>query len=333
MNPKLSLSDGELADKFSKVKVLVVGDVMLDQYWWGTVERISPEAPVPVVRLSNTTASPGGAANVAANVAGLGASAMLVGAIGSDDEGKRLLDILNKNLVSTDHLLLIDRATSIKTRVVAHNQHVVRVDRETNTPLADIDEETIIRSIESLVSKCSIVILSDYAKGTLTKRIISATVAAAKNAQIPVLADPKGQDFTKYTGVSILTPNKREAVIACGLDDSFENVVREAGCRLLTELELDAVLVTEGEHGMTLFERENEPSQVKAQAHEIFDVTGAGDTVIAALGVALASGCSRSQSMQIANISAGLVVEQVGTTAISIGQLLEKLNGDAGSLM
>ena len=325
MNSTFPFSIADLPGRFAKVKALVVGDLMLDQYWWGSVERMSPEAPVPVVRLNRTSTSPGGAANVAVNIAGLGANAVLVGVIGKDEEGKRLVEVLELKDVKTDHLLRVERPTSVKTRVVAHNQHVVRVDRETSEFLVENDEESIIQSIRSAIKDCSVVILSDYAKGTLSEKLISATVEMAKTLRIPILADPKGKDFSKYKGMSMITPNKREAALACHLEEEEKNVVSAAGAMLLAELGLDGVVITEGEHGMTLMENGHDPIRIKAEAHEVFDVTGAGDTVIAALAVGVASGFTYLESMQIANISAGLVVEQVGTTAISIEHLLHKL--------
>lgn len=322
MDPDLK----NIAEAISNVSVLVVGDIMLDQYWWGTVERISPEAPVPVVKLDHLSVAAGGAANVAANVAGLGAEPLLVGPIGQDSESQQLKEQLRSLRIKTDHLAQIERVTSVKTRIVAHSQHVVRVDREQNEPLNPAEEIAVSRSIESAIARANIVVLSDYAKGTLTGSIIRSTIDTAAKLQIPVLVDPKGKDFSKYRGASILTPNRREALEACRLEGSEADAVILAGKTLVRELDLDAIVITEGERGMTLFEKDKEPVSYKAVAHEIYDVTGAGDTVIACLAACLAAGCSKRDAVRLANLAAGLVVEQVGTTAISIDHLVGKLD-------
>lgn len=316
----------DLTEEFSTVRILVLGDIMLDQYWWGSVDRISPEAPVPVVRLDNTSVVPGGAANVAANVAGLGATPLLIGCIGTDREGEQLKQHLVANSINSDHLLEIkDRPTSVKTRVVAHSQHVVRVDRETISPIdADIEEQLIAR-VSRLLDDVDLLIISDYAKGTLTRRILTNSIAAAREKNVPVLVDPKGKDYSKFRGASVITPNRREAADACSLDEHLDDVVEIAGKRLIAELDLDALVITEGDKGMTLFENGRSPKSFKAEAHEIYDVTGAGDTVIATLAVAMAAGKTLVEAVRLANTAASLVVEQVGTTAVSAERLIEKL--------
>ena len=316
----------DLKSQFSGVKILILGDVMLDRYWWVTVDRISPEAPVPVVRLTDTTLVPGGAANVAVNVSGLGAMPILVGCVGCDDEATLLTKHLNAGSINCDHLLEVDtRPTSVKTRVVAHGQHVVRVDRETITAVDAATEQDIINKVSSLLVDSDLLIISDYAKGTLTRAVITGAIAAARRANVRVLVDPKGKDYSKFRGASVLTPNRREAAEACSLDDHLDNVIEIAGRRLLQELELDAIVITEGDKGMTLFERGQEAHSFKAEAHEVYDVTGAGDTVIATLGVSIASGLPLVESVRLANTAASLVVEQVGTTAVGVDRLTEKL--------
>lgn len=320
----------DIAKAFAKVKVLVVGDVMLDQYWWGKVERISPEAPVPVVNLDRVTLTAGGAANVAANVAGLGARPLLVGMIGQDDESKLLIDRLSALQIDHAHLCSSERATSTKTRIVAHSQHVVRVDRETSSPLTADEESSLSRSIGEAITETDVIVLSDYAKGTLSDSVLKTTMNAAKDGQVPVLVDPKGKDFTRYRGASMLTPNRREALDACRIGENEPDAVLRAGRQLIDELDLDAVVITEGEKGMTLFEKDKSPVKLKAVAHEIYDVTGAGDTVIACLAVALGSAMPRYEAVRLANLAAGLVVEQVGTTTISIASLISKLETTSG---
>jgi D-beta-D-heptose 7-phosphate kinase/D-beta-D-heptose 1-phosphate adenosyltransferase len=315
----------DLSQRFKECKVIIVGDVMLDRYWWGTVDRISPEAPVPVIKLERISHAVGGAANVAANVKGLGAEALLIGTIGKDTEAQVLLEELNSLGIESNYLTKTDRPTSAKTRIVAHSQHVVRVDREEVLAIDDGSARFVNKSIEEAVAKAHIVILSDYAKGMLTDDVIEKTMAAAGRRGIPVLVDPKGKDFSKYKGASIITPNRREALEACRFQDDEPDIVDKAGNHLITDLGLDAVVITEGEKGMTLFERDKDPIALKAAAREIYDVTGAGDTVIACLAVAVAAGLPCFEAVNLANLAAGLVVEQVGTTAISIDLLTKKL--------
>jgi D-beta-D-heptose 7-phosphate kinase/D-beta-D-heptose 1-phosphate adenosyltransferase len=326
MNDNHLRDSSHIAKAFAAVQVLIVGDLMLDQYWWGTVERISPEAPVPVVKLDQVTLAAGGAANVAANVGGLGAKPLLIGMVGKDGDSQLLIDHLASHNIAPDHLARSERPTSVKTRIVAHSQHVVRVDRENSSQITRDEEAVIIGSVEQIVSGVNIVILSDYGKGTLTDHVIRSTIDSAAIQGIPVLVDPKGKDFSKYRGASILTPNRREALESCRMDGSEPDAVEVAGARLIADLDLDSLVITQGERGMTLFEKGQTSVNLNAAAHEIYDVTGAGDTVIACLAVALAAGLSRFDAVDLANTAAGIVVEQVGTTAISIESLLQKLN-------
>ena len=316
----------DLRSKFSNVKIAILGDVMLDQYWWGTVERISPEAPVPVVRLTKETVVPGGAANVAMNVVGLGARPTLIGCIGNDIAAEQLKKHLRSAKMDCDSLVIAnDRPTSLKTRVVAHNQHVVRVDCESREVIDTEAEKTITKSLAEKLKDADLLIISDYAKGTLTPTVLSSAIEAARSREIEVLVDPKGKDYSKYRGATMLTPNRREAAEACSLDEHLNDVVSQAGQRLIDDLDLKAIVITEGEKGMTLFQRLLDPRSYSAEAHEIFDVTGAGDTVIATLGVAMAAGLTLEDSVRLANTAASLVVEQVGTTSVSIEQLEQKL--------
>lgn len=311
-----------IIQKFSKVKVLVIGDVMLDRYLWGSVERISPEAPVPVVKLQKTSLVLGGAANVAANIAGLGAKPFLVGAIGFDDEAKLFSPLLKKIKISSNHLVKIeDRPTTVKTRIVAHNQHVVRIDQEDNQLLKSSDEEKIWKQIEKLLDKIEIIIVSDYAKGVLTENLLMRLITTGKKQSKIILIDPKGKDFKKYEGADILTPNRFEAAEACHFQPDGQAVVEKAGEMLLKKLDLKSVLITQGENGMTLFQKAEEPFHLNALARNVYDVTGAGDTVIAAFGVGLGSGCDLPEASEIANISAGIVVEEIGTTTITLEKL------------
>ncbi len=316
-----------ILDSFANTRVLVIGDVMLDRYWWGSVSRISPEAPVPVVKMDSMTLAAGGAANVAANVAGLGASPILVGIIGDDVEGGMFPEVLEKVGVPHEHLIKIaGRPTTVKTRIIAHSQQMARIDQETDTNLAANDEETVWSKIELLIKDSQAVVISDYAKGLLSDSLLRRVIDFANIYNIPVLVDPKGKDYTKYRAASMLTPNRREAADACGLEENTQQMVDIAGNRLLTDLELNSVLITQGEDGMTLFRNSGEPFHLNTIAREVYDVTGAGDTVIASLAVAIGSGADLETAASIANTAAGLVVEQVGTTAISLVELRKALS-------
>jgi rfaE bifunctional protein kinase chain/domain len=277
-----------LFDYFSKVKILVVGDVMLDKYLCGEVDRISPEAPVPVVRLTDTNLVAGGAANVAANIAGLGATAFLVGITGSDDEGDLFPKVLDNSGISGKYLVKSDeRPTTVKTRIIAHNQQIARIDQESINILSEVEEENVWLKIDKLLKSVDVVLLSDYNKGILTENLTSRLIRKANELGKPVLVDPKGKSYSKYMNATIITPNKSEVAEVCELEGDIEKQLDEAGQNLLTSLKLNALLITRGENGMTLMQRDGETVDFKTVAREVFDVTGAGDTVIAALAVAL----------------------------------------------
>ncbi len=306
----------DLLDKLANKRILVAGDVMLDRYWWGSVGRISPEAPVPIVELERTSIVAGGAANVAANIAGIGATPVLFGACGDDAEADLVASVLSECGVSADHLIRVpSRKTTVKTRIVAHQQHVVRLDHETTTPILNAVAESFLDKMQTAITDCDAVVVSDYAKGFLTPTLLSGLISLATKAGIPVIVDPKGRDFAKYAGASIITPNKREAAEAAGTDDTADSVQR-SGEILMRQLAPKALLVTEGEHGMTLFENSN-VTHLDSVAQEVFDVTGAGDTVIAVLAGALAGGLSYLEAARLANEAAGIVVGHVGTTRIT----------------
>lgn len=307
-----------ILEKFANVRVAVIGDVMLDRYWWGTVSRISPEAPVPVLKLERVTATAGGAANVAANVASLGARAILIGAIGTDEGGKMLPQILAESNVSADFLVALpNRPTTTKTRIVAHQQHVVRIDDEIAEPLDERNAEIMWQRIERILPEIDVVILSDYSKGCLSESILANTIETARALKKPVLVDPKGKNYTKYRGATLLTPNKNEAAAASGVDLHSNDLIEAAGQHLLETIALDSLLITLGEDGMRLFEKNRKSRQFAAVARQVYDVTGAGDTVIAALAIALGANANLSEAAQIANAAAGLAVEQVGTATVS----------------
>jgi D-beta-D-heptose 7-phosphate kinase/D-beta-D-heptose 1-phosphate adenosyltransferase len=312
---------------FSKVKVLVVGDVMLDRYWWGSVNRISPEAPVPVVHLKETSLVAGGAANVAVNIAGLSATPVLVGIIGDDKEAELFPDLLNNSKISADNLIkLPNHQTTVKTRVVAHSQQVVRIDQESRLKISNIEEDKIWERIEDLIEQVDLILLSDYNKGFLTENLIKRLITKAIENNKLVLVDPKGKNYNKYWGATILTPNLREIIEACGLEETDAASVESAGVKLLELLALRALLITKGEEGMTLLEKDKKPFRLPARARKVYDVTGAGDTVIATLAVAIGAGLSLAESSDAANTAAGIVVEQVGTSTISFDKLNDAMS-------
>ena len=314
----------EIIDSFNRVRVMVVGDVMLDRYWWGSVHRISPEAPVPVVRLDRSTLSAGGAANVAANITGLSGSPVLVGLIGDDEAGRDLPKVLQDAGVSAERLLTIsDRPTTVKTRIVAHNQHVVRIDQEDVSSISEEESTRITEEILKHLPEAHVLVFSDYAKGLLAPRLLQHVIGDARRQNIPVLVDPKGRDYARYSGATMLTPNRIEAAEACGLDMSDQASTELAGEQLLSRFESAAVLITQGEDGMTLFRPGQKALHLEAFARDVYDVTGAGDTVISTLSLALGAGADLASAAKLANMAAGLAVEQVGTTVITF-ELLRK---------
>ncbi len=280
---------------------------MLDRYWWGETTRISPEAPVPVVRLDKLTDAVGGAANVAANIAALGATAILVGVIGDDIEGSVVTSLLSDNARIDARLITSNtRPTTVKTRVVSGGHHVVRVDRET----AEDALVAATKELDSAIYEAELIVLSDYAKGVLSTDALNSILGKCNGKTIVV--DPKSNDLSRYHGATIITPNAKEAIAATGAANS-----NEAGDKIIAEHEFDAVLVTEGEHGMTLFRKNESPEKHAASALEAFDVTGAGDTVISTLSVCIAAGIPLSDAVEIANKAAGIAVSHVGTTIVT----------------
>lgn len=316
-----------IIEDFSRIKVLVVGDVMLDRYWWGSVSRISPEAPVPVVKLDRTSLVAGGAANVAANIKGLGAEAVLFGAVGCDEEAELFSKVLTDLNISPEHLLRIEnRPTTIKTRIVAHNQHVVRIDQENSKYLEPQQIDELVEKVGKIIPRVDVIVVSDYAKGVLTEELLMRLITKGRELDKPVIVDPKGKSYQKYKGANLITPNQSEASQATGLESDEENVVESAGEKLLEEFGFDSVLITRGENGMTLFRKNFQTAHFSASARKVYDVTGAGDTVIATLAVAYGTSKDFVRSSDLANSAAGLVVEEVGTTIITKEKLKNHLS-------
>lgn len=310
---------------FSQARVLVAGDVMLDRYWHGPTGRISPEAPVPVVRVTDTEDRPGGAANVALNMAALGARAELVGVTGADEAAR----VLDERLVAAGigcHFQQADGLPTItKLRVISRQQQLLRMDFEES--FACVPAEPFTAQVTGLLPECGALVLSDYKKGAL--RDCQALIAAARAAGVPVLVDPKGTDFSAYRGATLLTPNLGEFEAVVGPVDSEQTLV-EKGHALIADLALDALLVTRGEHGMTLIRPGAPEFHLPARAREVFDVTGAGDTVISTLAVALAAGSDLQDAVALANIAASIVVAKLGTAVVSAPELRRAVSAAGG---
>src|SRR6266545_3460883 len=307
--------------------IVVLGDVMLDEFIWGDVVRISPEAPVPVVDIKRESTHLGGAANVLANLLALGANACVVGVIGKDFAGERILSSMReKSALQTDDLLIADgsRPTTTKTRIIAHNQMVVRADREQRAPVNGEIEARIIAAVKSVIQKAHALIVSDYDKGVITPRVLAEVLPEAYR-RMPVLIDPKLRNFDAYRPATLVTPNHNEALRVTNLEEDSDGVLQRAAKEIRARLGCDAVLITRGERGMMLVEGNRDPVFVATAAREVYDVTGAGDTVIAMLGAAMAAGASLSEAAVLANHAAGIVVGKLGTATASAQEILNTI--------
>jgi len=314
-------------DRFPATRILVVGDIVLDHYIWGKVSRISPEAPVPVVNVTKESLLLGGATNVVQNIHALGGSVSVCGVIGSDQAGTQVLQLLRSQHIPTDGLLVDEgRPTTIKTRIIAHSQQVVRFDRETKEGIGKDLHRRIFEQVKrNIATGLDGIVLSDYCKGVVTNDLVHDIVKIARKNNIIVAVDPKVSHFNMYRGVTILTPNANEASIGSKVDITDEESLLRAGTLLLKRLNCAAVLITRGELGMSLFEHGKKVTHIPTVAREVFDVTGAGDTVIATLTLAMASGASMTDAARISNYAAGIVVGIVGTAAVKQDQLKQRI--------
>ena len=311
---------------FQEARVLVVGDVMLDRYYHGSANRISPEAPVPVVRVSNQEDRPGGAGNVALNIAALGGAATLVGVVGTDATAEDLGARLSAAGVRCEFLVSQDKPTITKLRVISQHQQLLRMDFE--QPFDAQDVADLQPRFESVLESAQVVIVSDYAKGALQD--VPAIILAARAAGKPVIVDPKGSDFEKYRGATLITPNLHEFETVVGHCSTEQELITK-GLALMTELALEAILITRGESGMTLLRPNKAELHLPARAQEVFDVTGAGDTVISVLAASLAAGEDFAEATALANLAASLAVGKLGTAAISGPELRRALHSDSAS--
>jgi len=313
---------------FTGRKVAVLGDLMLDRYLWGRVDRISPEAPVPVVEIERESETLGGAGNVAVNLRSLGARPVLIGVVGDDELGEDLREAftargVDARGVETDRT----RPTTVKTRLIAQSQQVVRFDRESRADLAGDALERVIGFLERELPNCEALVVSDYGKGVIHPRTLEAALGVARGRGIPVCVDPKESHIDHYRGVSILTPNQHEAGWVQGRRIVDEASLMEVGWGLQKRLDADAVLVTRGPQGMSLFEKSGRYTHLPTVAREVFDVTGAGDTVVSVVALALAAGADFPSACSLANHAAGVVIREVGTAACTPEQLIASLAG------
>jgi len=320
-----------IIERFVNVDVLTVGDVILDRYLQGEADRISPEAPVPVVRLREIVYRPGGAANVAANVAGLGGIGRLVGCVGEDEEAAILDELLESQGVADRELVTdADRPTTCKTRVIAERQQVVRIDWESQVAVAPDVEQRLLLAVEKRIGSADVVVLSDYGKGVGTTTFCTQLVAVARRDAKPVVVDPKGRDYTKYRGAAIVVPNQHEASVAAGREIDDDRSAADVGRLLRQRLQCQAVLITRGGAGVSVITQDGGEVHLPTLARQVFDVTGAGDTMVAVLSLAIGAGATLADAAAVANTAAGLAVERIGTAAVGREELVAALGRGGG---
>jgi D-beta-D-heptose 7-phosphate kinase/D-beta-D-heptose 1-phosphate adenosyltransferase len=316
--------------RFSQSRILVLGDLILDHYVWGTVNRVSPEAPVPVVHVNSETYRLGGAANVYQNILALGGQVELCGVLGNDVEGKRVLqDIRQASHPSPGIFIDKTRPTIKKTRVIAHNQQIVRFDVEQRNPVSKRLGQKIIRHLTSRIHDLSCIVISDYAKGLITEDLMHCVKELAQSHGVPILVDPKVEHMSFYEGVTAITPNHHEAKQAAGFLPTQDVAIEQIGTSLQKRLQCQAVVVTRGEEGMSIFEQNGRSWTIPAVARQVYDVTGAGDTVVSTLALALSINVPISDAAVLANQAAGIVVGMVGTATVTRSQLQHVLTHES----
>lgn len=316
-------------DSLKNQEILVIGDLMLDEYHWCEVSRISPEAPVPVCKVNKTTLVPGGASNVAFNIKHLEGRPFIVGTVGEDSSGEKLISIFNRNGIAISGIVKdSEKPTILKSRIIATHQHVARVDREDSSDIRLSTRNRLFSKIEDKIKDCGSVLLSDYLKGTMTKSFLKRVIELANQHNKTVIVDPKGDDYLKYKGASILTPNFSEFKTIIKKNVSKESEIDIEGKRLIKKLNLKALLVTRSEKGMSLITQDNK-IDIPTMAKEVFDITGAGDTVIATLAQALAAGWSYEDAARVANFAASVVVGKIGTATTTIDEIKKAIQKDS----
>ncbi len=315
----------KILNNFKKKRILIIGDLILDRYIWGKVNRISPEAPVPVVDVVDENYLLGGASNVAHNIVSLGGQASIVGITGDDRAGEILRNMLEEKGIKCNNIICSSRPTTVKTRVIAHNQQVVRFDKEERTPIDGKTLKVIVDCIHRELPEHDAVVISDYKKGIISSELVREVVRLSESKNIFIAVDPKVGHFHYYKNVSLITPNINEASIASGIEIRDEKSLISAGRLLLKKLPCKAVLITRGEQGMSLFQN-NEVIHIPTVARNVYDVTGAGDTVIATFTIAHSAGADMQDAAIIANHAAGIVVGEVGTAVVTQEQLRKSLS-------
>jgi rfaE bifunctional protein kinase chain/domain len=312
-----------ITSNFVGKRIIVLGDLMLDEFIFGRVRRISPEAPVPVVEVEKQTLALGGAGNVVSNLVALGANPVPLGVIGNDTDAERMRLAFARSGVNPESLVVdAKRPTTLKTRIIAHNQQVVRADRENRKPISMAIEDRIVAVFRREIEKSDAVIVSDYSKGLLTARLLAEVLPLAREREMTVCLDPKTRSFVNYQPVTIITPNHQEASEAAGIAIEDEQSLTQAGQHILDSIDCRAALITRGEEGMALFTDDGAVTHIPTVAREVYDVTGAGDTVIATLALALATGATFVESAVLANHAAGVVVGKLGTATVTREELL-----------
>ena len=316
----------DIVQDFKNKKVLVIGDLILDEFLWGKVSRISPEAPVPVVWVDNESFMPGGAANVANNVSSFGAKTYLVGIVGSDERAGILKGELKHKGINIEGVITdSSRPTILKTRVIAHQQQIVRIDKEKIDQVKDRILTKIVSYVKSVMHDMDAVIIEDYGKGLITPKLLKPIVALAKKYKKIISVDPKEEHFSYYRGVTVITPNNHEASKATGFKITDKLSLKKAGDALLKKYKIKIAVITLGEEGMAVFEEGKSPKKIPTAAQEVYDVSGAGDTVISSLTLSLAAGATPIQSAHIANCAAGIVVGKVGISVVSEDELIKRI--------
>lgn len=318
----------KIVDRFGRANILIIGDVMLDQFVETRVARISPEAPVPVAEVLSETFKPGGAANVINNVTALGGQVIPVGVIGRDSDGERLLELLASEVNTTEACLLVDpnRATTVKTRIMSGGHQIVRVDREKRNPLSPQQTKKIVDFVAENIGDTDAFVISDYDKGVITTQLLEGVISMANQYDKPIVVDPKIEHFLDYKGVKVVVPNMKEAAEGTGIRYVNETSLINMGQWILTQLECDGVLITRGKGGMSLFEKEGKVTHIPTLAREVYDVTGAGDTVTSIVTLALATGASLLHAAILANSAASIVVSKVGTATLTREELLSRID-------
>ena len=316
----------QLLPRLCDARVLCIGDVMLDRFVYGSVERISPEAPIPVFLIEKQKKMLGGAGNVVANMAAMDVKATLICVAGQDSEARDVGEMLQAQNISAQLVTVLDRGTTVKTRYVGSGQQMLRVDQEKSMPVSAAIEDQIIAAAQKMMVAAGAVVISDYKKGVLTDRVVREVIACAQRFGKPVIVDPKGEDFSRYRGATVITPNRKELETATGMKAGSDDEVRAAAMKIITSCGIDHVLATRSKDGMSLITSDQLPQHIPAQVREVYDVSGAGDTVIAVFASAIAAGIDMLPAAQIANVAAGIVVGKPGTATATRAEILAVLS-------